>query len=100
MSERPSVPPRPTEASREKEPPLWTLSGFIDEISDDFTEQCTVAAGLGLRYVEVRSAWGINIVDLDDQQLATVKETLAAHNLQVSSIGSPIGKVFIDEDCG
>jgi sugar phosphate isomerase/epimerase len=79
---------------------MWTLSGFIDEISDDFTEQCTVAAGLGLRYVEVRSAWGINILDLDDQQLATVKETLAAHNVQVSSIGSPIGKVFIDEDFG
>ena len=37
---------------------MWTLSGFIDEISNDFKEQCEVAAGLGLRYVEVRSAWG------------------------------------------
>ena len=55
---------------------MWTLSGFIDEISDDFTEQCKVAAGLGLRYVEVRSAWGTNILDLDDDQLATVRETL------------------------
>jgi sugar phosphate isomerase/epimerase len=77
---------------------MWTLSGFIDEISDDFSDQCKVAAGLGLRYVEVRSAWGINILDLDDAQLATVRETLGEHGLKVSSIGSPIGKISIDDD--
>jgi sugar phosphate isomerase/epimerase len=76
---------------------MWTLSGFVDEISDDFSEQCKVAAGLGLRYVEVRSAWGTNILDLDDAQLATVRETLAEHGLKVSSIGSPIGKISIDD---
>ena len=77
---------------------MWTLSGFIDEISPDFSEQCTVAAGLGLKYVEVRSAWDVNILDLKPEQLARMKEILAAHDLQVSSIGSPIGKIFIDED--
>lgn len=77
---------------------MWTLSGFVDEISDDFSEQCKVAADLGLRYVEVRSAWGTNILDLDDAQLATVRETLAEHGLKVSSIGSPIGKISIDDD--
>ena len=77
---------------------MWTLSGFVDEISDDFTEQCKVAAGLGLRYVEVRSAWGTNILDLDDSQLATVRETLDGYGLKVSSIGSPIGKISIDDE--
>ena len=77
---------------------MWTLSGFADEISDDFTEQCQVAAALGLQFIEVRSAWGINILDLDAQQLATVRQTLADHGLAVSSIGSPIGKIPIDED--
>ena len=77
---------------------MWTLSGFIDEISSDFTKQCEVAAGLGLKYVEVRSAWGTNILDLDDAQLASVQTIMADHGLSVSSIGSPIGKIFIDED--
>ena len=77
---------------------MWTLSGFIDEISHDFSEQCEVAAGLGLRYVEVRSAWGINILDLDDAQLRTLREILAEHGLSVSSIGSPIGKISIDDE--
>ena len=77
---------------------MWTLSGFIDEISDDFSEQCKVAAGLGLRYVEVRSAWGINILDLDAAQLDTLGQTLTEYGLSVSSIGSPIGKISIDDD--
>ena len=48
---------------------MWTLSGFADEIDDDFTTQCEVAAGLGIKYLEVRSAWGTNILDLSDEQL-------------------------------
>jgi len=77
---------------------MWTLSGFIDEISPDFTEQCVVAAALGLRYVELRSAWEINILDLEPDRLTAMQRTLADHDLEVSSIGSPIGKIFIDED--
>jgi len=77
---------------------MWTLSGFIDEISDDFSLQCKIASGLGLRYVEVRSAWGTNILDLDESQLNTLRETLASNDLKVSSIGSPIGKISIDDE--
>jgi sugar phosphate isomerase/epimerase len=77
---------------------MWTLSGFADEIDDDFSTQCEVAAGLGLKFLEVRSAWGINILDLSDDQLDTVLETLDAHGLSVSSIGSPIGKIGITDD--
>jgi sugar phosphate isomerase/epimerase len=77
---------------------MWTLSGFADEISDDLTEQCTVLRGLGLKFLEFRSAWGVNVLDLDDAQLRRAQLTLAEHELAVSSIGSPIGKIFIDED--
>ena len=79
---------------------MWTLSGFADEISPDLTEQCEVASSLGLEYIEVRSAWDVNILDLSPDQLATMQKTLAAYGIKVSSIGSPIGKIFIDEDFG
>ena len=55
---------------------MWTLSGFADEISPDLTEQCEVASGLGLKYIEVRSAWDVNILDLSPDQLATLKKTV------------------------
>jgi sugar phosphate isomerase/epimerase len=77
---------------------MWTLSGFSDEISPDPREQCQVASGLGLKYLEIRSAWNVNILDLDADQLATLQRTLKEFDLSVSSIGSPIGKIFIDED--
>src|SRR4051795_10313909 len=83
--------------SRKEDAWMWTLSGFSDEIADDFDEQCRVASGLGLRYLEVRSAWGRNILDLDADQLEQLQSTLAAYGLQVSSIGSPIGQIFLDE---
>jgi len=79
---------------------MWTLSGFADEISPDLTEQCEVATSLGLKYIEVRSAWDVNILDLSPDQLARMKKTLSAYGIKVSSIGSPIGKIFIDEDFG
>ena len=79
---------------------MWTLSGFSDEIDPDFTTQCQVVTDLGLKYIEIRSAWGINILDLDADQLATVQSTLAEFGLQVSSIGSPIGKINITDDFG
>jgi sugar phosphate isomerase/epimerase len=77
---------------------MWTLSGFIDEIAPDFTDQCRLAADLGLRYAELRSAWEVNILDLDPDQLGAMRKVLASHDIQVSSIGSPIGKIFIDEE--
>ncbi|HET9648049.1 MAG TPA: sugar phosphate isomerase/epimerase family protein [Microlunatus sp.] len=77
---------------------MWTLSGFVDEIGDDVAEQCRVAAGLGLHWAEIRSGWGTNILDLDDAQLSELERLLADHDLAVSSIGSPIGKIFIDDD--
>ena len=77
---------------------MWTLSGFSDEISPDPVEQCQVARDLGLKYLEIRSAWNVNILDLDADQLATLQQTLKESGLQVSSIGSPIGKINIDDD--
>ena len=77
---------------------MWTLSGFADEIDPDLQTQCDVLAELGIRYVEFRSAWDINVLDLDDAQVDEVVRILAANNLSVSSIGSPIGKINIEDD--
>ena len=77
---------------------MWTLSGFSDEISPDLEEQCALVRKLGMTHLEFRSAWGTNVLDLDGEQLARATKILDAHGLQVSSVGSPIGKISIDED--
>src|SRR5919108_6506752 len=76
----------------------WTLSGFADEISPDLDEQCRVLADLGIRFLEFRSAWDTNVLDLDDAQLETVRTRLDRAVLRVSSVGSPIGKISVRDD--
>ncbi len=73
----------------------WELSGFGDEIDDDPKIQIAVMQALGASHIEVRSAWGTNIVDLDDAQLRELKSLLDAAEMKVSAIASPIGKVDV-----
>ena len=77
---------------------MWTLSGFADEIDPDLQVQCETLNGLGIGYLEFRSAWGTNVLDLDDERLEAARRILAAQQLGVSSVGSPIGKIAITAD--
>ena len=73
----------------------WDLSGFGDEIDPDPRIQAAVLRALGARHIEVRSAWGTNIVDLPEEQLAELKAVLDGAGLTASAIASPIGKVDV-----
>ncbi|WP_138417744.1 sugar phosphate isomerase/epimerase family protein [Sinomonas gamaensis] len=73
----------------------WELSGFGDEIDDDPRIQAAVMRALGAAHIEVRSAWGTNIVDMSEEQLTELKGVLDEAGLKVSAIASPIGKVDV-----
>jgi sugar phosphate isomerase/epimerase len=77
---------------------MWTLAGFADEIDPDPDIQFRTLNELGIRFVEFRSAWDTNVLDLDDDQIARIKQKLAFHGIRVSAVGSPIGKVGIEDD--
>jgi sugar phosphate isomerase/epimerase len=73
-----------------------TLSGFADEISADLDTQLAVLTALSIRHLELRSAWSVNVADLDDHQVARIRRALAGAGVAVSAIGSPIGKIDVD----
>jgi len=73
------------------------LSGFADEISPDLTLQIETLTSENMRFLELRGVWDTNVLDLTDEQRAEVRERLGDAGIRVSSIGSPIGKVRIDE---
>lgn len=73
----------------------WTLSGFGDEIDPDPAVQVAVLQALGASHLEVRSAWGVNIVDLDGERLRRLARILAERGMAVSAVASPIGKVDV-----
>jgi sugar phosphate isomerase/epimerase len=75
--------------------PAWKLSGFGDEIDADPAIQVAVLQGLGAAHIEVRSAWGTNIVDLDEDGLERLAGVFTEREMGVSAIASPIGKVDV-----
>lgn len=89
------------------EPPRVVISAFSDEaaVSKSVVEQFAVLAALGLEYYSPRflnvSGEVKNIMKLDASELKTLKKLQGDYGLQVTSIGSPLGKVkLLDVDDG
>ena len=73
------------------------LSAFADEVTDDFSEQVEYLAKEHVGYIEPRFISKKNIMDLAKDELNEAKKMIQDHGLKVSAIGSPIGKVRLDE---
>jgi sugar phosphate isomerase/epimerase len=72
------------------------LSAFADEISHDPLEQLNVLQQEGIRYLDLRSAWDTNVLDLDDEQVAELKRLMDGRGVRMAAIGSPVGKEPVD----
>jgi sugar phosphate isomerase/epimerase len=79
---------------------VWTLTGFADEISPELEEQLETLAQESIGYMELRSVWDTNVLDLSDDELDRIKYATAQRGLRISSIGSPIGKVPVTNPFG
>ncbi len=79
---------------------MWTLTGFADEISPELDEQLETLARESINYMELRSVWNTNVLDLTVDELDRVKSATAERGIRISSIGSPIGKVPVTDSFG
>lgn len=75
----------------------FVLSAFGDEIADDLATQLDVLAEEGVMNLELRSAWGKNVLDLSQDELLQARDLLITRGFGVSAIGSPIGKSHIEQ---
>lgn len=73
------------------------LSAFADEVIDDFSSQVKYLASKKVGYIELRFLNKKNVIDLNKSQLIEARNILEDFGLGVSAIGSPIGKVRLDE---
>jgi sugar phosphate isomerase/epimerase len=78
----------------------FRVSAFGDEIAPDLDEQLTVLRDLSIGCLDLREAWGKNVVRMDDDDLARVVKVCADHGVEVACLGSPIGKSPILEPIG
>jgi sugar phosphate isomerase/epimerase len=71
----------------------FKIAVINDEISQDFDHVCyVVSRDFGLSWIELRSMWGKNTMDLSEAQIGEAQKILAKYNLQVTDIASPLFK--------
>jgi len=72
----------------------FRLAIINDEISADFEHACSVAANdFGLSWIELRSMWGKNVIDLNTEEVDRARKILEKYKLRVTDIASPLFKI-------
>jgi L-ribulose-5-phosphate 3-epimerase len=71
----------------------FKLSIITDEISQDLGHALEIASKeFGLGYVELRTMWNKNVINLDEKETAEVRRLLEKYGVQVTDIASPLFK--------
>jgi sugar phosphate isomerase/epimerase len=76
---------------------MFRISAFADEIDPDPQKQVDALQACGVRHLELRSILKTNVLDLTDLQIRELKSLLDGRGISLSAVGSPIGKIKIDE---
>lgn len=75
----------------------WVLGAFADEAGKTLEEQICALKENGLTYLEARNIEGRNFIDFSCKEALETKERLQDEGLSLLTIGSPFGKIQIDE---
>ncbi|MBO4391776.1 MAG: sugar phosphate isomerase/epimerase [Clostridia bacterium] len=76
----------------------FELSAFGDEINANITEQMNVLERNGVKFIELRGINGVNISDWKPKEFKEIINQMKSRGFGVSSLGSPIGKIGINDD--
>ncbi len=77
---------------------MITISAFADEIAPDLETQIDVCGRFGINCIDVRNIDGVNVSEMTPRQVAAHRKKLDAAGFTVPCIGSPVGKIAVDED--
>ena len=76
----------------------FSLCAFADEAGDSLVQQIDALKANGIAKLEIRNVDGVNVSDFDVNKSKEVKKALDDNGISVFSIGSPIGKIGIEDD--
>lgn len=76
----------------------FQLAAFADEADSKLSGQITAMTENSISYLEIRGVDGENIADISAQKAREIRKQLDASSLKVWSLGSPFGKIEIEED--
>ena len=71
----------------------FRLAVITDEITQDFEKACQiVSSDFRLHWIELRTAWNKNVIELNAKELEDARKLLGEHKLRVTDIASPLFK--------
>lgn len=76
----------------------FILSAFADEIDMDLQMQMDVLDKYNIKHIEMRGVNGKGLVEYTLDEAKEIKKQLDDRGFSLSAIGSPIGKIYVDED--
>lgn len=76
----------------------FVLSAFADEVSSDFTKQLDYLKSRDISYIEPRNINGTGVAAITLEEAKNAKKMLDDYKIGVSSVGSPIGKISVEDD--
>ncbi|UCD28291.1 MAG: sugar phosphate isomerase/epimerase [Planctomycetota bacterium] len=74
------------------------ISAFADEIDADPKVQMDVLEDNGVKYIDLRGAYGENVMKFSKDRCGELKKMFGDRGFGIACIGSPIGKIRLDED--
>lgn len=74
------------------------LAAFADEADSRLEGQIAAMKENGIFYLEIRGVDGINVADLTAEKAKAIRQRLKEAGIRVWSLGSPFGKISIEED--
>lgn len=77
---------------------MITISAFADEIGPDLKLQMDVCQSLGIRCIDVRAIDGVNVSRMKVSHVRDYSKQMQDRGFSVPCIGSPLGKIRLDED--
>lgn len=77
---------------------MITISAFADEIAPDLKTQMDVCEADGVKCIDVRGIDGTNVSKMTADQTGEYKKQMDVRGFSVPCIGSPIGKITMDDD--
>ena len=75
----------------------WIFA-FADEASPQMSEQIAAMKRNGLQGLEIRGVDGVNVSQITREKAREVRKMMDDNGLRIWSVGSPIGKIRLDED--
>ena len=76
----------------------FRYAAFADESAKDLAGQIDALKRNGFEFLEIRNLDGINFTKLSTAEMKEIAARLADNGLSVRSLGSPIGKMKINDD--